>query len=69
MLDSIYHIALDLVKKNCIFGIKMSIFCHLLREVGYNGCHYVKLQKSVNHLWFIHFIPWCSNTPRRAVML
>ena len=29
MLDSIYHMTLKLLK-NCIFGVKMSIFCHLL---------------------------------------
>ena len=31
MFDSVYH---DIkVLKNCIFGVKMSRFCHLLRYV------------------------------------
>ena len=32
MLDSIDHVTLRLLK-NCIFGIKTSKFCHLLRNV------------------------------------
>ena len=32
MLDSIYHMTLKLTK-NRIFGVKTSIFCHLLRNV------------------------------------
>ena len=32
MLDSIYHMILKLLK-NCIFGMKMSRLCHLLRNV------------------------------------
>ena len=32
MLDSIYHMTLKLLKKR-IFGVKMSRFCHLLRNI------------------------------------
>ena len=32
MLDNIYHITLAL-QKHCIFSIKMSRFCHILRNV------------------------------------
>ena len=32
MLDSIYHMALKLIK-NHIFGMKTSLFCHLVRNV------------------------------------
>ena len=32
MLDSIYHMTFELLK-NHIFGVKMSIFCRLLRTV------------------------------------
>ena len=32
MLDSIYHIIFKLLK-NCIFGLKISVCCHLLRNV------------------------------------
>ena len=32
MLDSIYHITLKLIKYR-IFGVKMSRFCHLLRNI------------------------------------
>ena len=32
MLDCIYHMTLELLK-NHIFGVKMSRFCHLLRNV------------------------------------
>ena len=32
MLDSFYHMALKFVK-NCIFGVKTSIFYHCLRNV------------------------------------
>ena len=32
MLDSIYHMPLKFIK-NCIFDVKTSRFCHLLRNV------------------------------------
>ena len=32
MLDSIYHMTLKLFK-NCIFGVKMAGFCHLLGNI------------------------------------
>ena len=32
MLDSIYHITLELIK-NRIFGVKTTKFCHILRNV------------------------------------
>ena len=32
MLDSIYHMTLKLLI-NCIFGVKMTRFCHLLRNI------------------------------------
>ena len=32
MLDFIYHMAFKLLK-NCILGVKMSRFCHFLRNV------------------------------------
>ena len=35
MLDSIYHMTLKLLK-NHIFGLKMSRFCHLLRNIMMN---------------------------------
>ena len=35
MLDSVYHMTLKLLK-NCIFGVKTSRFCHLLRVVIMN---------------------------------
>ena len=43
MLDSIYHMTLKLLKI-CIFGGKMSRFCHLLCNfIMLNGSHYVTL--------------------------
>ena len=32
MLDSVYHMTFELLK-NCVFGVKTSIFCHILRNV------------------------------------
>ena len=65
MLDSIYHMTLQLLK-NHFFGVKTSLFCHLLRNVIMDaitlGC------KSVNHYWFIDFIAWHYTTPRGDVM-
>ena len=33
MLDSIYHMILNLIKKKCIIDVKTSRFCHDLRNV------------------------------------
>ena len=41
MLDSIYHITLELIK-NHIFGVKKSRFCHLLRNVIMDGITFLE---------------------------
>ena len=35
MLDFIYHMAIELLK-NCIYGVKMSRFCHILCNIKMN---------------------------------
>ena len=56
MLDSIYHIALKLLK-NHIFGVKTSRFMLSFMQL-YNRCHYIALLNLLNHWLFIDFIAW-----------
>ena len=60
MLDSIYHIVLQLLKSR-FFGVETSRFRHLLRNVN--------VTKSVNHYLFIDFILRRIITLRRDVRL
>ena len=48
MLDSIYHMTLRLLW-NLISGVKKLRYCHYVRNIVINGCHFITLQKSVNH--------------------
>ena len=57
MLDSIYHMTLKLLK-NHIFGLKMSKFGHLLRNVIMDIILFPESD----------FIAWCYITPRRDIM-
>ena len=41
MLDSIYHMTLKILK-NHIFGMETSSFCHLLRNIIMEVCHFMK---------------------------
>ena len=65
MLDSIYHMALK-VLRNSILGDKTENFAIFYAMLKWMSLH--NFTKSVNHKWFIDFIAWRYITPRSAVM-
>ena len=50
MLDSTYHMTLNMLKllKIAFFGVKTSIFCHILRNVLFKWTSLRYVTKSVN---------------------